>query len=185
MADYNKVRRTDREVKNIAFYRNMLKYSASCSIALSDANGNPYVNSNFFLYDEGEDVLYFHTAGNGYTRTIIEQNNNVYISVARTGRLYPAKRAFDFGTEYYSVTIFGNAEIVTDETSLLQFFNNFLQKYFPHVQPGEYEPPTIEQARRATIYKVTIADWTAKKHEVADDYAGAVLYNEVISPREF
>jgi len=184
MAEYNKVRRTDREVKDVTFYKNMLKHSASCSIALTDVNGNPYVNSNFFLYNGEENAFYFHTAGRGNTRNIIEHNNNVCISVSQMGRLYPAKSAPDFGVEYYSVTIFGNAAIVTDESLLLWFFNGFLQKYFPHIPSTEYAPPAIEYARRATIYKVTINDWTAKKHEVADDYPGASLYQQALPLRQ-
>jgi len=40
------------------------------------------LTQNFFIYDAENDVIYFHTAGSGYTKNIIEQNNNVCISVA-------------------------------------------------------------------------------------------------------
>jgi nitroimidazol reductase NimA-like FMN-containing flavoprotein (pyridoxamine 5'-phosphate oxidase superfamily) len=184
MAEYFKVRRKDREVNEEAFYKEMLAGSASCAIGLADSKGNPYVNSNYFLYDATADVIYFHTAGNGYTRSIIEQNNNICISISKTGRLYPAKKAIDFGTEYYSVTVFGTVEIVEDEKDIITFFTNFLQKYFPHIKQTEYQAPTIQEARRAAVYKVTITNRTAKMHVVEKDYPGAVYYNEVM-PGEY
>ncbi len=179
MADYPKVRRKDREATEVEFYKTMLAQTASCAISMVDANGNPYVNTNFFLYDDAEDIFYFHTAGNGYTRSILEHNNNVCISVSKIGRLYPAKKPVDFGTEYYSVTIFGNVTVVEDDAAILNFFTRFLRKYFSHISPAEYGPVDIRDAKRATVYKVAISNWTAKVHEVDKDYPGAVYYHDV------
>lgn len=172
------VRRRNREVVDESWIRDFLARAPMCTVATVHGE-QPFLNSNLFLYDADAHVVYFHTAGEGRTRTNIEANGRVCISVSELGRLLPAAKVTDYSTEYASVTIFGNARVVTDPAEEWSVLERQLRKYFPHKEPGrDYEPFTDREMSRAAIYRIEITEWSAKQHREADDFPGAFRYGE-------
>jgi nitroimidazol reductase NimA-like FMN-containing flavoprotein (pyridoxamine 5'-phosphate oxidase superfamily) len=175
-ADLTRVRRRAREVEDESWIRDFLARSPMCTIATS-AGEQPFLNSTLFLYDADAHVLYFHTAREGRTRSNIEANGKVCVSVSEMGRLLPGERAADYSVEYASVTLFGIARVVTDPAEVRSVLEGQLRKYDPHREPGrDYAPFTDPEAARATVYRIEITEWSAKRHQEPDDFPGAFHY---------
>jgi nitroimidazol reductase NimA-like FMN-containing flavoprotein (pyridoxamine 5'-phosphate oxidase superfamily) len=176
-AGLSRVRRRNREVVDESWIRDFLSRMPMCTVATVDGE-QPFLNSNLFLYDADAHVFYFHTAGQGRTRSNIEANGRVCVSVSEMGRLLPGARAADYSLEYASVTLFGIARVVTDPAEVRKVLEGQLRKYDPHREPGrDYAPFTDSEAARATVYRIEITEWSAKQHEEPDDFPGAFWYS--------
>ena len=175
-SDLTQVRRRSREVTDDEWMADFLEHAATCVIG-SAADGRTFLNPNTFVYDRERDLLYFHTAGSGRTRTNLTNDARVTICVFEMGRLLPAPVVTDYSTEYASVVLFGRVTIVDDPAEVRMLFERQMKKYFPHKQPGvDYVPFTDAEAAKATVYRVTIEERSAKKHDAAPDHEGALRY---------
>jgi nitroimidazol reductase NimA-like FMN-containing flavoprotein (pyridoxamine 5'-phosphate oxidase superfamily) len=181
MRDYaalpiNHVRRADRGVDDESWLRAFLHQAPFAALA-TQQDGQPFVNSNLFVYDEANHAIYMHTARVGRTRANVEVHERVCLSISEMGRLLPADVALEFSVEYKGVTVFGTATVLTDETEQKYALQLLLDKYFPHLQPGEdYRPSTVEELRRTSVYRIDIEQWSGKQKKVEEDSPGAFLY---------
>jgi nitroimidazol reductase NimA-like FMN-containing flavoprotein (pyridoxamine 5'-phosphate oxidase superfamily) len=140
-------------------------------------DGQPFINSNLFVYDEARQAIYLHTARVGRTRANVEATSSVCFSVSEMGRLLPADTALEFSVEYSGVTVFGLIAVVTDETEAKYALQLLLDKYFPHLHPGiDYRPITLEELQRTSVYRLDIESWSGKQKKVAADFPGAFYY---------
>jgi len=171
------VRRRDRAVEDEAWIRAML-HRAPWGVLAMSYEGQPYVNSNLFAFDEAAHAIYLHTAREGRTRTNIERDGRVCFSVGEMGRLLPADTALAFSVEYASVVVFGQATQVTDEMEGRHGLQLLLDKYFPHLRPDrDYRPITDSELAQTAVYRIQIEAWSAKKKEAPTDFPGAFLYD--------
>lgn len=171
------VRRQDRAVNDQDWIKAFLHRSAVGMLA-TVADGQPFINSNIFAYDEAAHCIYTHTAKTGRTPSNIEQHGErVCFSIMEMGRLLPAETALEFSVEYAGVMVFGSAEVVTDEAEAIHALQLLLDKYAPHLKVGEdYRPPVHEELKRTAVFRIKIEQWSGKKKEVADDFPGAFWY---------
>jgi len=171
------VRRSDRAVDDDGWIRAMLRRAPYGHLATVN-QGQPFINSNLFVYDEVDNTVYMHTARHGRTRANVEQEENVCFTVSEMGRLLPADVALEFSVEYRSVVIFGRASIVEEEAEATWALQQLLDKYFPHLEAGQdYRPPVPEELKRTSVYRIVIEDWSGKKKEV-EAFPGAFTYGE-------
>lgn len=176
----NHVRRQDRAVDDEAWRRALL-HRAPVGYLATVHEGQPFINSNLFVYDEAAHVVYMHTAKVGRTPANVATNGRYCFTVTEMGRLLPAAVALEFSVEYNSVVLFGVAEIVTEEAEATRALQLLLDKYAPHLTPGQdYRPPVPEELKRTAVYRLAIEQWSGKKKEVAPDFPGAYLYEAVI-----
>lgn len=176
----NHVRRTDRAVEDEGWIKQMLRDTAVASIA-TVAGDQPFINSNLFVYDEAEHAIYFHTARKGRTRDNVEQGENVCVSIFSMGRLLPAEVALEFSVEYAGVVVYGRGRIVEDEAEATHFLQLLLDKYAPHLTAGvDYRPPVPAELKRTSTYRIDIESWSGKRKQVADDFPGAYLFQDVV-----
>jgi len=172
------VRRTERAVEDEAWIKALL-HRAAYGVLATVHEGQPFINSNLFVYDEAAHAIYMHTANVGRTRANVEKNDRVCFSVSEMGRLLPADTALEFSVEYAGVTVFGRAAIVTDEGEAQYGLQLLLDKYFPHLQSGrDYRPITSEDLARTTVYRIQIEQWSGKMKEADADFQGAFFYND-------
>lgn len=170
------VRRRDRAVEDDAWIAGLLRRAPMAFLATAPG-GQPFINSNLFVYDEGRHVIYMHTARYGRTRANIEAEERVCLSVGEMGRLLPAEVALEFSVEYAGVAVFGRGSVVTDEAEAAHGLQLLLDKYFPHLLPGEhYRPTTAEELARTAVYRIAIEEWSGKRKAVAEDFPGAFRY---------
>ena len=123
-----------------------------------------------------------HTANIGRTRAIVAQNPNICFSVSEMGRLLPAAVALEFSVEYSGVVIFGMAVIIENEEEVKYAAQKLLDKYFPHLRPGEhYRPTTKEEINRTTFSRIEIASWSGKQKQVEENFPGAFRYEQLVN----
>jgi uncharacterized protein len=171
------VRRKDRAVADEAWIAALLD-RAPLGILATVEDGQSFVNANLFVYDQSQQVLYLHTARHGQTRTNVEQEERVCFTVNEMGRLLPAPVALDMSVEYASVVVFGRAAIVSTDNEAHYGLQLLLDKYFPHLHPGEdYRPIQPAELARTAVYRVTIDSWSGKQKQAPADFPGAFFYS--------
>jgi len=172
----NEARRKDRSVEDENWIKEQLHQAAYGTFAFS-LEGQPFINSNIFLYDEARHAIYFHTAREGHTRSIMEQNPKACFSISSMGRLLPAKEALEMSVEYSGVAIFGRVVLVNDAEEAFPAFQMLIDKYFPHLAPGvDYRAATPEEWQRTALYRLDIEQWSGKQKVAEADFPGAFHY---------
>jgi nitroimidazol reductase NimA-like FMN-containing flavoprotein (pyridoxamine 5'-phosphate oxidase superfamily) len=170
------IRRSDRVVNDEAWMRALLE-RAPMGILATVQDGQPFLNSNLFVYDEAKHVIYIHTARLGRTPANIELDERVCFSVYEMGRLLPAETAGKFSVEYASVVVFGTATRLSETKQATDALHLLLNKYAPHLQTGQdYRAVVPEELVRASVYRISIEEWSGKKNEAPADFPGAYPY---------
>ena len=145
-------------------------------LATVGQGGQPFLNSNLFVYDDsgGRRRIYLHTHRTGRTRDNIETAEKVAFSTVAMGRLLPAPEALEFSVEYAGVVAFGTGRVVEDQEEARSALQMLLDKYAPHLRPGvHYRPTTDDELRRTAVYRIDIETWSGKQKEVEEDFPGA------------
>jgi uncharacterized protein len=178
-SDLMQVRRRDRAVEDEAWIRDMLKRLPFGSLA-TVADGQPFINTNIFVYREDQHAIYLHTANTGRTRSNVEGDGRVCFAVSEMGRLLPADTALHMSVEYAGVVVFGTAAVVTDEDEARSALEAILGKYVPHLKPGrDYRPIQPEELARTTVYRIRIEQWSGKRKVAPPDFPGAFRFGEI------
>lgn len=171
------MRRSDRAVDDDAWIKQFLHQAAVGTLA-TVYNGQPFVNTNLFVYDEVTHSIILHTADKGRTRANVDNDNRVCFTIMEMGRLLPDEVALEFSVEYGGIIIFGKSEIVEDEAEAIRLLQLLMDKYAPHLTAGDdYRPPVPEELKRTSVFRVKIEEMSAKKKEV-EVFAGAYWYPE-------
>ncbi|MBL8132524.1 MAG: pyridoxamine 5'-phosphate oxidase family protein [Anaerolineae bacterium] len=171
----NQVRRSDRAVEDEGWIAEFLA-AAPMGVLATVNEGQPFVNSNLFVYDSAAHVIYTHTARVGRTRANLEADQRVCFTATSMGRLLPADEALEFSVEYAGVVVFGRGRIVEGEEAE-RGLQRLLDKYFPHLRPGrDYRPIIPEELTRTSVFRIDIDSWSGKRKQVGDDFPGAFLY---------
>lgn len=178
----SQVRRADRAMNEDAWIAGFLHEAPYGYLATAD-DGQPFINSNLFVFDEARHCLYLHTARLGRTRTNVEASGAdgapVCFSVSTMGRLLPADEALEFSVEYTGVMVFGSAHVVTAPDEQRHGLQLLLDKYFPHLRPGrDYRPIVDEELKRTSVYRVDIREWSGKR-KLVGEFPGAFSLDEL------
>jgi uncharacterized protein len=172
------IRRADRAMPDEDAIKALLHHAPMGTLA-TVYEGQPFINSNLFVYDEARHCIYMHTAKVGRTRANVDTAERVCFSVSEMGRLLPAPEALEFSVEYGGVVIFGRASVVTDAQEATDSLQQLLDKYFPHLSPGQdYHPIKLEELVRTAVYRIEIEQWSGKRKQVAEDFPGAFWYGQ-------
>ena len=175
----HQVRRSDRAVEDDTWIRAFL-HRAPSGVLATVHEGQPFINSNLFAYDETAHAIYMHTAQVGRTRANIEGDERVCFSISEMGRLLPADEALEFSVEYAGVAVFGSAELVHDKDEATHALQMLLDKYAPHLKPErDYRPINDAELKRTAVYRIRIENWSGKKKEVEADFPGAFYYGQL------
>ena len=160
-----RIRRKNREIKDEQWVKNYLHIETH-GVFASCVDDQAFINWNLFIYEEEENAIYFHTAGNGRTKINIQKNPKLCFSIGKIGDIVFAKKASDFSAQYKSVVLFGKAEIVVDENKLMSIFNKYFIKYAGNLKNGvDFVPFCLDDAKKATLFKLNIEEWSAKMND--------------------
>jgi nitroimidazol reductase NimA-like FMN-containing flavoprotein (pyridoxamine 5'-phosphate oxidase superfamily) len=169
----SRLRRRDRG-KDEAWVRAFMERAPYGFLATLDDAGQPFINSNIFVYDADRHCVYLHTHRTGRTRDNLTGGDRVAFSVAAMGRLLPAPEALEFSVEYAGVSVFGRGSVVEDPDEAKAALQRLLDKYAPHLRPGQdYRASTDEEMARTAVYRIDIETWSGKQKEVEPDFPGA------------
>lgn len=168
-----RARRADRRADDPAWMRRFLERAPVGAVAYL-AHGQPLINTNLFVFDEGAHAIYLHTARRGTAREGAEGPSPASFQAFTIGRLLPAERALDFSVEYASVAAIGTLEVVEDEGEALRALGLIMAKYAPHLAAGaDYEAATPEDLLRTSVLRLRITSMSGKRNakpERADAY---------------
>ena len=169
------IRRRDRG-KDDEWAAAFLKRAPYGFLATVGNGGQPYLNSNLFVFDDsgGGRRIYLHTHRTGRTRANLETAEKVAFSAVAMGRLLPAPEALEFSVEYAGVVAFGTGRVIEDREEARAALQMLLDKYAPHLKPGEhYRPTTDDELKRTAVYRIDVETWSGKQKEVEAEFPGA------------
>jgi nitroimidazol reductase NimA-like FMN-containing flavoprotein (pyridoxamine 5'-phosphate oxidase superfamily) len=157
------VRRKDYEITDPAEIKRLLTESDYGVLATTHED-QPYATPVNYVFIEADHAVYFHGARTGRTRANLLLNPKVCFNVSRMGELVPGERSSNFGVEYQSVTVFGSASLVEDESKVVEILLALMINYFPEHVPGEdYPIPEEDELNRIAVYKIEIEEWSGKE----------------------
>ncbi len=149
------MRKTEKEIKDIAAIEEILKKATVCRIALSDEN-RPYVVPVCYGY-EGK-ALYIHCAKEGRKLDIIRKNNCVSFEVDIVYKLVKTKQPCKWGFNYKSVIGFGKAVLIEDTEPKRKALDIIMKQFL--ADAFDYPQETID---KTTIIKIEIESMTGKQ----------------------
>ena len=137
----------------------------------------PFLIPLLYVYDEGNNTIYFHGAAVGRARANIEINPNVCFNVTSFGRILPAESIIKFDIEYQSVTVFGTAKRIDDPKERERALILLAEKFAPYLTYGEdYPPLTADEIKGTAIFEIAIEEWSGKHNEESPDFPNAFIY---------
>jgi nitroimidazol reductase NimA-like FMN-containing flavoprotein (pyridoxamine 5'-phosphate oxidase superfamily) len=178
------VRRTDR-AKEDAWVEAYLS-RAPFGFLATQRDGQPFLNSNLFVYVPEDGAIYLHTARTGRTPDNLADATRVAFSAASMGRLLPADEALEFSVEYSGVVVFGVGRTLSDPDEQERALQLLLDKYAPHLRPGrDYRPITAGELKRTAVFRIDIESWSGKEKSESPDFAGAFELEGLGVPFDF
>ena len=169
-------RRKDRS-KDEAWIRSFLRRGGAAVLA-TVRDGRPVPVPLNYVYDEGRNAVYVHTALKG--GTVGSLPGPAALAVFEMGRMLPADEALEFGVEYRSVVVFGTGSVVEDPEEAEAALVLIMEKYAPHLKAGvDYRPVAPEEIRRTAVLRVDIEGWSGKEKAEAPDFPGAYRFEDV------
>jgi nitroimidazol reductase NimA-like FMN-containing flavoprotein (pyridoxamine 5'-phosphate oxidase superfamily) len=176
--DDTKIRRKDRS-KDDAWIRAFLARAGFGTMATVQ-DERPFLVTRNFAYDEAAHAIYMHGAKAGRTHECAQQAPQVCFSASEMGRLLPAQRAMNFGTEFGGVVAFGRLHAVDDPDEAKHGLQLLLDKYFPHLKPDvDYEPIADIDLNVTAVLRIDIASWSGKEKKAPGDFPGAFTFDDV------
>lgn len=178
----SQIRRRDRG-KDDVWVRAFVHRAPYGFLATVGDGGQPFLNSNLFVYDEERHCIYLHTHRTGRTRDNLARPEKVAFGIAGMGRLLPAPEALEFSVEYAGVNVFGSGRVVEEPDEARHALQLLLDKYAPHLRPGrDYRPTTDEELARTAVYRIDIETWSGKQKAAEPDFPGAFDLPEMTVP---
>jgi nitroimidazol reductase NimA-like FMN-containing flavoprotein (pyridoxamine 5'-phosphate oxidase superfamily) len=131
----------------------------------TSVDGQPFINTSTFWYDEAEHQIVFHSNLAGRIRSNIEYNPKVSFEASVLGQMLPSNVALEFSLQYRSVVAFGTARVVTDPDEMRRLLYGLINKYFPEMKVGqEYREITEKELQATSVYAIKIEEWSGKEN---------------------
>ena len=131
----------------------------------TSVDGQPYINTSTFWYDEAEHQIVFHSNLAGRIRSNIEYNPKVSFEASVLGQLLPSNVALEFSLQYRSIVAFGTARLVTEPDEMRRLLYGLISKYFPELKVGqEYREINDKELRATSVYAIKIEEWSGKEN---------------------
>lgn len=122
------------------------------------------------IYGRKNDTLYFHGANVSRMLQSLEGGINLSLNVTRTNALVLARSAFHHSLNYESVTLFGRAELVTDEAEKIEALHIISDQVLID-RWEEVRQPNQKELNVTKVLKFSISEGSAKirNEGVGDD----------------
>ncbi len=122
------------------------------------------------IYGRKNDTLYFHGANVSRMLQSLEEGIDISLNVTRTNALVLARSAFHHSLNYESVTLFGRAELVEDESEKMEALHIISDQ----ILKGRWEEvrqPNQKELNVTKVLKFSISEGSAKirNEGVGDD----------------
>ena len=178
--DYTEIRRKERG-KGATWIMAFLARAEFGTMATARGD-QPFMVTRNFAYDEDAHAFYMHGAKKGRTYESAREAPRVCFSASQAGRLLPAQRAMNLGTEFGGVVAFGRLHVVEDLDEAKHGLQLLCDKYFPHLKPDvDYETTTDTDLKVTTVLRIDIENWSGKERKAPDDFPGAFYFDDKLT----
>jgi len=144
--------------------KKMLNYQVYGRLATAGKDNAPYITPvNYAYYD---DAIYIHCGLKGRKLNNIEENPTVCFEVSASGNLFDSDKACEFGMAYWSILIFGRAEIVQSPDVKRSGLNAIMEKYASQFKYSDFTDDDLE---RVNIIKINIESMSGKTRLYPED----------------
>ncbi len=125
----------------------------------------PFVTPTNYYFDEAEHRLILHSNTTGRLHANIERHPRVSAEVSEIGRYLPSNVALEFGVQFRSIMVFGEAHLLTDREEQRRMLHLLIAKYFSPMELGkDYRPVTDQELKRTAVYELCIESWSGKEN---------------------
>jgi nitroimidazol reductase NimA-like FMN-containing flavoprotein (pyridoxamine 5'-phosphate oxidase superfamily) len=166
--DRSKVKRIPkRGAYDTATINSILDKEFICQIGFVH-NGHPVVIPT--IYGRKKNKLYFHGANVSRMLQSLEEGIYISLNVTRTNALVLARSAFHHSLNYESVTLFGRAELVEDESEKIEALHIISDQILKD-RWEEVRQPNQKELNVTKVLKFDISEGSAKirNEGVGDD----------------
>jgi nitroimidazol reductase NimA-like FMN-containing flavoprotein (pyridoxamine 5'-phosphate oxidase superfamily) len=144
------------------------------------ADGWPYVCPLLYVWRNRE--VWLHNArANGHLRSNVAHDSRACFEVTSAGTVFAYGRyECDTSVEYQSIVAFGRIAIADDRARKTQFFDAFMDKYYPSdsTRPRGFYPRLDD----VTVYALTVERMTGKKTALPAEQARWPTVDNTKSP---
>lgn len=126
-------------------------------VATCSKDGQPYITPINFVVDH--EKIYFHTGFTGRKLENIKDNPKVCFEVSRSGKMYPTPYARDFTMRFWSILVFGKAQIIQEKEAKLTILNLIMDKY---AQQYKYQALALKDMDIVNVIEISIDEITGK-----------------------
>ena len=132
-----------------------------CYVGMADKEGNPYVLPMNFGYEEG--VIWLHSAQEGHSISILEENPKVCITFCTDPKLVwqDEEVACSYRMLAASIVCRGKVEFVEEDEVKVRALDSTMRQYSGHT--FSYSAPAV---RNVKIWKVEVEDLSAREFGV-------------------
>lgn len=158
------MRRKEREIKDPRKILEILVSSKILRIGFND-NGHIYVVPvNFgFEYENGNLVLYFHSARDGRKVCLIQKGGNIGFEMDCDYQLMTAETACGHSAFYSSAIGEGEISEITENDEKKKALNLIM---FNATGKGDWNFPAI-MLSKVGVFKIEVSEFTCKAHKMA------------------
>ena len=120
------MRRKDKEVTDKKIIESIILRSSVCRIALS-LNDHPYIVPVCFGYRDN--ILYFHSSGEGRKLDILKKNNRVCVEFDIDHEVVTSGNPCDWTMRYRSAVCYGKVSFIEEEDGKRQALGIIMEHY--------------------------------------------------------
>jgi nitroimidazol reductase NimA-like FMN-containing flavoprotein (pyridoxamine 5'-phosphate oxidase superfamily) len=125
----------------------------------------PFITPTSYYFDEPGHRIIFHSNITGRLRANIDHNARVCAEVSEMGRYLPSNVSLEFGVQFRSVIVFGEAYVLHDREEQRRLLHLLIAKYFAPMELGkDYRPATDQEVKRTAVYELRIESWSGKEN---------------------
>lgn len=156
------MRRKDRQITDPEKIRNIILDSQCCRLGFCD-DGEVYIVPLSYGYaeEDGKQVFYFHSAGEGRKVELIGKNPRVGFELDTGYRLQADGPAHECTAAFQSIIGTGVVEFVTGTEEKIRALDCILTHYRGKAD-GKYPADLLQ---RVCIFKMTVNELACKEHE--------------------
>ena len=159
----NKMRRTDREVKDINKIIALIGESKIMHIAIHDSI-YPYIVTMHYGYEyiDGKLVFYLHSALEGKKIDLIKQNDKICFTIVGSKfELIKGDTPCKYGSTFSSVVGMGNIDFITDIDEKIKGLNLLMKN-----QTDKTFEFTSEMVEKVAVLRINVLKFSCKERKM-------------------
>lgn len=155
-----KMRRHDREITDRTKIIEVIQGCDCCRVGFPEEDG-AYILPLNFGFDAEKNAFYFHGAAEGRKAELAKLSPKVGFELDRAHQLTEGDIACEYSFRYQSVIGKGVFSVVESEAEREEGFQVIMEHYTGR-RGWKFDPALM---KRTAIYRLDVAEWSAKEHE--------------------